>query len=107
MERRTERRFAVSRNVELRVLEKRPDRLRTDSIHALILNLSGNGMRLQSQFPVACGASVEVIDNDTIITGTVCSCMPHENAYSIGVRIVQYIRPIGGGQTGLRYPKPL
>lgn len=100
MERRKERRFAVSRNVELRVLERRPDRFLADSAQASILNLSGNGMRLQTQFPIACGASVEVVDNDTIIIGTVCSCMPHENAYSIGVRIVQYIRPIGHGQAG-------
>ena len=101
MERRKERRFAVSKNVKLQVLERYPGATNGNPVDVSLLNLSGNGMRLHSQFPVACGASVEIIDNDTIIVGTVCSCMPHEKAYSIGVQIVQYIRPIHGhGQVG-------
>jgi hypothetical protein len=96
MERRSERRFAVNKNVQLQVLGRHPGPAGGKSVDASIVNLSGNGMRLHMQFPVACGASVEITDKDTIIVGTVCSCMPQDAIYSIGIRIEQYIRPIHG-----------
>ena len=101
MERRKERRFAVNKSVELQVFDACPGPTHGKRVNATVINLSGNGVRLHLQFPVGCGATVEITDKNTIIIGTVCNCTPQDDAYSIGVRILQYIRPTHGhGQVG-------
>ena len=96
MERRKERRFVVSKNVTLKVLAAFPGPSRGHSVNASVINFSGNGMRLRMQFPVACGASVEIADQTTLILGTVCSCIPQDDAHLIGVRILEYRLPTHG-----------
>ena len=50
-------------------------------------------MRLCLQYPVPCGATVEIMDQDTIILGTACHCAPQDTAYVVGIRILEYILP--------------
>jgi len=53
-------------------------------------------MRLRMQFPVACGAPVEITDSDAMVAGTVCSCVPENGAYLIGVRLSKHVEAAHG-----------
>ena len=93
MHRRKEPRFEVNKSVSIRVLAASPGTSLGHLVDASIIDFSGNGMRLRLQYPVPCGASVEIIDKDTIILGTACHCAPQDAAYLVGVRIMEYILP--------------
>jgi hypothetical protein len=93
MQRRKEPRFKVNKSVSVRVLAAFPGPSRGQSVDASIIDFSGNGMRLRLQYPVPCGASVEIMDKHNVIRGTACHCAPQDAAYIVGVRILEYILP--------------
>ena len=85
IERRASRGVCVRANVTVKVLAAFPGPSGGNSVSARLIQWSGNGMRLRLQFPVACGASVAISDGDDSVLGTVCSCIPDNGAYVIGV----------------------
>jgi hypothetical protein len=58
-------------------------------MQACILDMSGSGMCLRSQLPVPCGALVSIELNDTVATGSVFRCVPKEDFYELGVKVLE------------------
>lgn len=83
MERRAQRGTGASFTVK--VLATFPGPSGGNSVSADLVKSSGTGMRIRLQFPVTCGAPVEISDGDGPLLGTVCSCVPDGGAYVIGV----------------------
>ncbi len=79
----------VRANVTVKVLAPFPGPSGGDSVSAQMLESSGAGMRLRLQFPVTCGYSVEISTGDDPVLGTVCSCVPENGVYVIGVRVAR------------------
>jgi hypothetical protein len=52
---------------------------------ASILDISGSGMRLRSKLAAPCGASVEIVINDTVAQGRVCRWLRVTPAMAAGV----------------------
>jgi hypothetical protein len=82
-QRRKEKRFKPSQNATLKVLGLRPGPV----IQVGVLDISGNGMRLHSKLPVACGTPVEIEVNDTVAQGSVCRCLSQQGSYELGVQL--------------------
>jgi PilZ domain len=93
MLRRKEKRFNVSKTVSLRVLAAAPGPSLGKLIDASIIDFSGNGMRVCLQYSVPCGVPVEIMDKDTVIIGTICHCARQDDAFVVGIRILEYILP--------------
>jgi len=69
----------------IQVLGLRPGPL----VQACILDISGSGMRLRSKLPVPCGVPVSIEVNDTVATGSVFRCVPKEDSYELGVKVLE------------------
>lgn len=87
MERPAARGVCVRANVTVKVIAPFPGPSGGNFVSAQLLRSAGTGMRLRLRFPVTCGYSVEISDGDDSVLGTVCSCVPENGAYVIGVRV--------------------
>jgi len=83
VERRREDRFKPDQVAIIKVLGVPPGPV----LHATVIDLSGSGMRLQSNLPVPCGASVEVEAIHAVAHGRVARCEPAEDSYELGIQV--------------------
>lgn len=88
MDGRKTRALCTRSSVTVKVLAAFPGPSRGDAVAAQVIRSSGNSLRLRLQFPISCGASIEVSDGDQPLLGAVCSCAPDNGAYLIGVRLM-------------------
>jgi len=54
---------------------------------ALVLDMSGSGLRVEVPLPLPCGASVRVETTDLLMLGEVCRCQPRGDAYEVGMML--------------------
>ncbi|MBL8296239.1 MAG: PilZ domain-containing protein [Bryobacterales bacterium] len=91
MDLRTENRVPVQRPVKLTVLGDQPQ-----EFEAYLNNVSGRGLRVVMDAPVALDAAVRVDLDDSIILGEVCYCEPCGNRWALGLEMEQSLSDLRG-----------
>jgi hypothetical protein len=84
MEKRREPRFETERAVRLNVLGDP-----CAEMTARIVNISGTGMRIMVDRPLALGVALQVEWDDMLLRGDVCYCQPMEDGHAIGLKLEQ------------------
>jgi hypothetical protein len=91
VERRSEPRFEAQETILLTLLEEGGD-----AMPALAMDVSGSGLRLLLNRPVAVGSAVKLEPADTMMLGEVCYCTPHiGHGYYIGIKLRQVLHGLG------------
>jgi len=83
MEPRREHRFKPNQKATVKVLGMRPGPI----VQVSVVDISGSGMRLRSELPMPCGASVEIEVNGAVSRGRVCRCESGQDSYELGVQV--------------------
>jgi hypothetical protein len=91
MDLRTENRVPVQRPVKLTVLGDQPQ-----EFEAFLNNVSGRGLRVVVDAPVAPDSAVRVDLDDSMILGEVCYCEPCGNQWALGLEMEQSLSDLRG-----------
>ena len=95
-ERRTEPRYLVAEEAFVWDLH----RMKAGYHTARIVDVSRNGMRLESRNRLPRGSHIGVDFRGMIICGTVQHCKPAQGRFSVGIRINDLLDPLGDQPTG-------
>ena len=90
MNSRREPRFEVNQPVEVTILGNPDTRMA-----GRVADISGSGMRLLIDRPVALGSAVRVDLANSLLLGEVCYCRQEVALYAIGVRLEHLLTNIG------------
>ncbi len=82
MEKRTGPRFPIDQLVLVTVLDEC-----SDQFAGRVVNVSGNGMRLILDRPVAPGVPLKIECEETLLLGEVCYCEEVEGSYAAGLEL--------------------
>jgi hypothetical protein len=91
MERRAEERVAVSKPVQITVLGETPE-----VVPAMLMNLSGRGMRLVSERAVPQDAAIRFDLDNRMLLGEVCYCVRQGTGYAIGIELQHSLNDLTG-----------
>jgi len=86
VERRREPRIQASEPAQLTVLGERET-----TWPATVVDLSGRGLRVRAESPIAAGAAVKIEINDALLLGDVCYSIPESGCCLIGIEVDQVL----------------